>query len=84
MYGWRIPPPKRPSKNKDAFARERKKKVASLIAEGLMRWVGCDITPVEDLKRLCQADPDPDPELGAHVDPDGSFTMGPDPMIITF
>lgn len=37
MYGWRIPPPKKPSKNKDSFARERRKKVASLIAEGLLK-----------------------------------------------
>jgi cysteine-rich repeat protein len=40
-----------------------------------MRWLGCNTTPVGDLKRLCQSDP----ALGAHVDPDGSFTMGPDP-----
>ena len=37
MYGWRIPPPKKPSKSKEAFARERRKKVASLIREGLLK-----------------------------------------------
>ncbi|MDJ0945875.1 MAG: hypothetical protein QNJ30_20605 [Kiloniellales bacterium] len=37
MYGWRIPPSKKPSKSKEAFARERRKKVASLIAEGLLK-----------------------------------------------
>ena len=37
MYGWRIPPPTKPSKTKEAFARERRQKVASLIEEGLLK-----------------------------------------------
>jgi protein-L-isoaspartate(D-aspartate) O-methyltransferase len=37
MYGWRIPPPKKPSKSKEVLARERRKKVASLIREGLLK-----------------------------------------------
>lgn len=37
MYGWRIPPPKEPTKSKAAFARERREKVAWLIEEGLLK-----------------------------------------------
>ena len=37
MYGWSIPPPKKPSKSKEAFARERREKVAWLIGEGLLK-----------------------------------------------
>lgn len=37
MYGWRIPPPKEPSKSKEALARERREKVAWLIEEGLLK-----------------------------------------------
>ncbi|MCK5274382.1 MAG: protein-L-isoaspartate O-methyltransferase, partial [Alphaproteobacteria bacterium] len=37
MYGWRIPPPKEPSKSKEVFARERQEKVAWLIEEGLLK-----------------------------------------------
>jgi protein-L-isoaspartate(D-aspartate) O-methyltransferase len=37
MYGWRIPPPKRPSKSREAFARERREKVAWLIEQGLLK-----------------------------------------------
>jgi protein-L-isoaspartate(D-aspartate) O-methyltransferase len=37
MYGWRIPPPKEPSKSKEDFARELQEKVAWLIEEGLLK-----------------------------------------------
>ena len=37
MYGWRIPPPKEPSKSKEDFTRERQEKVAWLIEEGLLK-----------------------------------------------
>jgi protein-L-isoaspartate(D-aspartate) O-methyltransferase len=37
MYGWQIPPPKKPSKSKEAFARERREKVAWLMKEGLLK-----------------------------------------------
>jgi hypothetical protein len=37
MYGWRIPPPKKPSKSKADFARERREKAASLIKQGLLK-----------------------------------------------
>ena len=37
MYGWQIPPPKKPSKSKADFARERREKVASLIEQGLLK-----------------------------------------------
>jgi protein-L-isoaspartate(D-aspartate) O-methyltransferase len=37
MYGWRIPPPKEPSKSKEEFTREREEKVAWLIKEGLLK-----------------------------------------------
>ena len=37
MYGWQIPPPKKPSKSKTDFARERREKVASLINQGLLK-----------------------------------------------
>lgn len=37
MYGWRIPPPKKPTKSKEAFARERREKVAWLTKEGLLK-----------------------------------------------
>jgi protein-L-isoaspartate(D-aspartate) O-methyltransferase len=35
--GWRIPPPRKPTKTKEAFARERREKVAWLIREGLLK-----------------------------------------------
>jgi hypothetical protein len=37
MCGWQIPPPKTPSKSKADFARERRKKVASLIKQRLLK-----------------------------------------------
>ncbi len=37
MDGWRIPPPRKPTKTKEAFARERREKVAWLIREGLLK-----------------------------------------------
>ena len=37
MYGWRIPPPKEPTKSPATFARERREKVAWLIQEGLLK-----------------------------------------------
>jgi protein-L-isoaspartate(D-aspartate) O-methyltransferase len=37
MYGWRIPPPKEPSKSNEEFTRERQEKVAWLIKEGLLK-----------------------------------------------
>jgi protein-L-isoaspartate(D-aspartate) O-methyltransferase len=37
VYGWRIPPPREPSKSKQALARERRDKVDWLIAEGLLK-----------------------------------------------
>lgn len=37
MRGWRTPPPKKPSKSKADFARERREKVASLIKQGLLK-----------------------------------------------
>lgn len=37
MYGWQIPPPKKPSKSKAEFAGERREKVASLIKQGLLK-----------------------------------------------
>lgn len=37
MYGWRIPPPTKPSKSKEDFARERREKVASLIKQSLLK-----------------------------------------------
>jgi protein-L-isoaspartate(D-aspartate) O-methyltransferase len=37
MYGWQIPPPKNSSKSKEAFSRERREKVASLMKEGLLK-----------------------------------------------
>jgi protein-L-isoaspartate(D-aspartate) O-methyltransferase len=37
MYGWRIPPPKEPSKSKEALLREREEKVAWLIERGLLK-----------------------------------------------
>ncbi len=37
MYGWHIPPPKKPSKSKAALARERQEKVARLSEEGLLK-----------------------------------------------
>ncbi len=36
MYGWRIPPPRKPTKDKRDFDRERREKVTWLIAEGLL------------------------------------------------
>jgi protein-L-isoaspartate(D-aspartate) O-methyltransferase len=37
MCGWQIPPPKKSSKSKTDFARERRKKVAALIKQGLLK-----------------------------------------------
>jgi hypothetical protein len=37
MDGWQIPPPKKSSKSKADFARERCEKVASLIKQGLLK-----------------------------------------------
>lgn len=37
MYGWRIPPPREPTKTRADFDRERREKVASLIGQGLLR-----------------------------------------------
>jgi len=37
MRGWIIPPPKEPSKNKEEFRKERKKKVKWLIRQGYLR-----------------------------------------------
>ncbi len=37
MSGWQIPPPKKPTKSKADFAREHRKKVASLIKRGLLK-----------------------------------------------
>jgi len=37
MYGWHIPPPKIPSKSKEALAQERRDKVAALVREGLLK-----------------------------------------------
>jgi protein-L-isoaspartate(D-aspartate) O-methyltransferase len=37
MSGWQIPPPKKSSKSKADFARERREKVASLIKQGLLK-----------------------------------------------
>jgi hypothetical protein len=37
MCGWQIPPPRKPSKSKADFARERRQKVASLIKQGLLK-----------------------------------------------
>ena len=37
MYGWQIPPPKKPSKSKADLARDRREKVASLIKQGLLK-----------------------------------------------
>ena len=37
MYGWQIPPPRKPSKSRSDFARERREKVASLIKQGLLK-----------------------------------------------
>ena len=37
MYGWQIPPPKKPSKSRADLARERREKVASLIKQGLLK-----------------------------------------------
>jgi hypothetical protein len=37
MDGWQIPPPKKSSKSKADFARERCEKVASLIKQGLRK-----------------------------------------------
>jgi hypothetical protein len=43
------------------------------VSESEMRWVGCD-TPDGDLRR-CEAHS----KLGPYVDPNDSFTLGPDP-----
>lgn len=37
MYGWRVPPPREPTKGKAEFEQERRDKVAWLIEEGLLR-----------------------------------------------
>jgi protein-L-isoaspartate(D-aspartate) O-methyltransferase len=37
MYGWPIPPPKKPTKTRARFERERKARVARLCADGLLR-----------------------------------------------
>lgn len=37
MYGWHIPPPKKPSKSRETLARERRQKVAWLIKQGLLK-----------------------------------------------
>ncbi|QWG13153.1 protein-L-isoaspartate O-methyltransferase [Bradyrhizobium sediminis] len=37
MNGWQIPSPRKPSKSKADFARERREKVASLIKQGLLK-----------------------------------------------
>lgn len=37
MYGWQVPPPKKSSKSKEAFSRERREKVAGLIKEGVLK-----------------------------------------------
>ena len=37
MYGWQIPPPKKSSKSAEAFARERREKVAWLMKKGLLK-----------------------------------------------
>jgi len=37
MYGWQIPPPKKPSKSRADLARERREKVTSLIKQGLLK-----------------------------------------------
>lgn len=37
MYGWRIPPPKEPTKGKADFEQERREKVAWLIEEGRLK-----------------------------------------------
>jgi hypothetical protein len=37
MIGWVMPPPKRPSKTKEEFEIERRKKVAQLRREGILR-----------------------------------------------
>lgn len=37
MYGWRVPPPRKPEKNKQAFEQERRDKVDWLIGQGLLK-----------------------------------------------
>jgi hypothetical protein len=37
MQGWIVPPPKEPTKTKEQFKRERKRKVRSLIKRGYLR-----------------------------------------------
>ena len=37
MYGWRIPPPKEPTKSSEEYAQERRDKVARLVEEGLLK-----------------------------------------------
>jgi hypothetical protein len=37
MYGWQIPPPKKSSKSQEAFARERREKVAWLMKKGVLK-----------------------------------------------
>ena len=37
MHGWRVPPPKAPTKSAKDFAEERRAKVAWLMEEGLLR-----------------------------------------------
>jgi protein-L-isoaspartate O-methyltransferase len=37
MQGWRVPPSKEPTKNKEKLKRERERKVRSLIRRGYLR-----------------------------------------------
>jgi protein-L-isoaspartate(D-aspartate) O-methyltransferase len=37
MYGWQIPPPKKSTKSKEVFARERREKVAWLVKKGMLK-----------------------------------------------
>jgi Protein-L-isoaspartate(D-aspartate) O-methyltransferase (PCMT) len=37
MHGWIVPPPKKPTKSRDALRREREEKVRGLLRHGLLR-----------------------------------------------
>ena len=37
MYGWQVPPPKRPTKSREELKTEREEKVQALLAHGLLR-----------------------------------------------
>ncbi len=37
MHGWYVPPPKEPTKSREALRREREQKVRGLLAQGLLR-----------------------------------------------